>query len=303
MTIALTPIETLPVSAASGLAAVGERFWTVADDETVLVGSGAKGDWTERIELVPDRLPEAHAARKRTKPDFEAIAVLPDGRLLVLGSGSTPARRRGVVVDLDTRRVRVVDLALLYVALGAQLAELNIEGAVVHGGAMFLAQRGNGDPGAGATNALVRLDLERILAGIGRGALEAEALVGIARVELPAIEGVGLTLTDLATDGQALCFSAAAENSASTYHDGACLGSAIGRLSVDGRVEALELLEGHEKIEGLAVVRTRAGAREAFVVADPDDRAKRARLFRVCEASDRGVSRPDHLPTDQNREA
>ena len=82
-TIPLTPIATLPVSAASGLVAVGDQFWTVADDETVLVGSGARGDWAERIELVPDRLPEDHAARKRVKPDFEAIALLPDGRVLL----------------------------------------------------------------------------------------------------------------------------------------------------------------------------------------------------------------------------
>jgi hypothetical protein len=278
MTIALTPIATLPISAASGLVAIGDTFWTVADDETVLVGSGPDGGWTERIVLLPDRLPDEHAARKRAKPDFESIALLPDGRLFVLGSGSTPARRRGVVVDLDTRRGRVVDLALLYVALEARLPELNIEGAVVHDGAFFLAQRGNGAQGA---NALVRLDLEQVLAGIGQGVLEVDVLVGLARVELPKFDGVALSLTDLATDGAALYFSAAAEDSASTYHDGTCRGSAIGRASLDGRLEALAMFEGREKIEGLAVQRTCAGALRAWVVADPDDRARRAQLFGV----------------------
>jgi hypothetical protein len=260
----------------------------VADDETVLFGSGPDGRWDERIELVPDRLPADPSARKRRKPDFESLAVLPDDRLLVLGSGSTAARRRGVVVDLRARLVRVIDWTPLFLALEAEIPELNIEGAVVQGDALYLAQRGNGartpDPsgrGGLAQNALVRLDLRRVLAAIPRAEIGAETLAAIAPVSLPSLEGVPLGLTDLASDGSDLYFAAAAEDSESTYDDGACLGSALGRLSPDGAVTALRSLEGRTKIEGLALQRTGASGLRAWLVSDPDDRAVRARLFRV----------------------
>lgn len=263
-------------------------LWTVGDDETVLVGSGPDGRWDHRIELVPDRLPPDPAARKRRKPDFESIASLPDDRILVLGSGSTPSRRRGVVVDVPVGTARAIDLTPLFLALETEIADLNVEGAVVHGDALFLAHRGNGardpDPRAKralSRNALVRLDLERVLAAMARSAVGAEALEAIEPVELPNVDGVPLGLTDLASDGVSLYFTAAAEDSASTYHDGACLGSVIGRLSSGGDVRAFRSLEGREKIEGLAVRRTGASDVRAWLVSDPDDRAVPAQLFRI----------------------
>ena len=278
MILPLIAIDTLPLSAASGLVELRETLWTVADDETVLVGSTSVGVWNERIVLVSDRLPADPVDRKRRKPDFEAIAVLPDERLFVLGSGSTPSRRRGVVVDLRARVPDVIDLTPLFLALEEQIPELNLEGAVVHGNALFLAQRGNG---ASAGNALVRLDLSRVLASMARFELGADTLESIVRVELPNVDGVPLGLTDLASDGRDLYFSAAAEDSVSTYDDGVCLGSVLGRVSEDGNVTSLRPLEGRAKIEGLSVKRTDAGDVRALLVADPDDRGVIAQLFRI----------------------
>jgi len=281
MLLSLIPIGPLPISAASGLVEVRETLWVVADDENVLVGSGSAGSggaWDERIVLVADRLPEDPVARKSRKPDFEAIAILPAERLFVLGSGSTPSRRRGVVVDLQTRVVTGIDLTPLFVALERQIPELNIEGAVVHGDGFFLAQRGNG---VSAWNALVRLDLVRALSSMARFELAADTLEWIVRVELPSIDDVPLALTDLASDGHELYFSAAAEDSASTYHDGACRGSVLGRISERGTVAALRRLEGHAKIEGLCVDRKVAGKMRAWLVGDADDREVRAQLYRI----------------------
>lgn len=282
MPLPLTPIGRLPFSAASGLVELREMLWTVADDETVLVGSRFDGPWDQRIELVADRLPFDPAARKRRKPDFEAIAILPDERLFVLGSGSTPARRRGVVVDVRERVPRIVDLSALHRVLEAEIPELNLEGAVVHGDDLFLAQRGNGPR---AQNALVRLDLARVLESLARLELGPESLDAIVTVELPDVEGVPLGLTDLASDGAEMYFSAAAEQSASTYEDGACRGSAIGRLSVGGVVTALRETEGRAKIEGLSVKRSRSDAIRAWLVADPDDRDVMGQVFRIDDLS------------------
>lgn len=288
MPLPLIPIGLLPVSAASGLVALQGMLWTVADDETSLIGSGPDGRWDQRFELVPDRLPAEPAARKRLKPDFESIAVLPDDRLFVLGSGSTPARRRGVVVDLRSRIVQGVDLTPLFRALETEFAELNVEGAVVYGDGLFLAQRGNGTRAADSRatiergrNALIRLDLGRVLESMKRSGIGAEAIEAIVPVELPRLEGVPLGLTDLASDGTDIYFAAAAEDSASTYHDGACLGSVLGRLSLDGEVAALWPLAGREKIEGLVVRRSDGMSVDAWLVSDPDDREVSAKLFRT----------------------
>jgi hypothetical protein len=278
MTLEITLIDTLPVSAASALVEVHETLWAIADDETMLIGTDASPAWTERIVLVPDVLPSEAKERKRRKPDFESIAVLPDDSLFVLGSGSTSSRRRGVVVDIDVRVPRIVDLTPLYLALEVELPELNIEGAVVHGESLWLAQRGNG---ASYGNALVRLDLGRALASISKGELAESALVRIVPVVLPMIEGVPFGFTDLASDGHDLYFSAAAEDSASTYLDGACLGSILGRLNDDGSLAATRSLPGRAKIEGLTLSRSHAGTIRALLVADPDDPNVNAPLYRI----------------------
>ncbi len=81
------------------------------------------------------------------KMDLEACALLPDGRLIALGSGSTAARERIVVVTPDDG-VRVVEGAATYAQLRARGdssgSELNLEGAVVVDGVLRLFQRGNG---------------------------------------------------------------------------------------------------------------------------------------------------------------
>ena len=86
---------------------------------------------------------------KALKMDLEACITLPDGRLVALGSGSTPARERVVIVD-PSGDVRLFNAHGLYAALHARPdftgSELNIEGATVVGDALLLFQRGNGAP-------------------------------------------------------------------------------------------------------------------------------------------------------------
>jgi len=98
-------IAELEVSAASGLVAdAGGRFAVIADDELDLLFVTIAGVTVERVRLFPDEPPLPRAdggpARKLAKPDLEALVMLPDGRLLALGSGSggLASRRRGVVL-------------------------------------------------------------------------------------------------------------------------------------------------------------------------------------------------------------
>ena len=254
------------LAAASGLVHDSGRLFVVADDEPLLAifeDADAKG----RVErLVEEDMPLDRGERKAAKPDLEALAELPGGELLALGSGATERRERGWI--WRTGHAVQVSLSSLYRELRRDVAELNIEGAAVISDRLWLAQRGNGVEG---DNMLVELDL--------RAGLEPEAILSKTVYHLGAVQGVGLTFSDLAPlpDGR-LLFCAVAEDSGSTYEDGPCVGAGLGLLDPARReVVAFELLAEPHKVEGAAP----APDGGVFLVADADDPDKPAPLLRT----------------------
>jgi len=275
--LTLEKVADLEVSAASGLVALGDELCVVADDELFLAVFDRSGAPLRRVPLFAGELPEAHKARKRAKPDLEALALLPDGRLLALGSGSTASRMRSACIDPHGESaLRISDWSVLFAELRRDIAELNIEGAAVAEGRLWLAQRGNG---ASGLNALIELDLELARAALEAGApIDARSLRAIHIVRLGAIDGAPLSLTDLAAvPGRGLLFSAAAEPSGSTYDDAPVTGSIVGLLTTRGAVVHQLRVAPTCKLEGIAIARD-----HLWLVADPDDRAQRAPLFRAA---------------------
>jgi hypothetical protein len=284
--IALQKIADLDLSAASAMVRQGPYVVVVADDETHLDRYLAStGRFVDRVRLLDRPLPASAVERKAVKPDFEALAWLPEGRLLVLGSGSSARRQTGVLLrDASDPRgagepppphdPHEVDLAPLYDSLRSRLPDLNIEGAAVAGGSLRLLSRG----GAGRDNAVIDLDLGGVLRGLQAGASLGPDLVGaIHVVALGALDGVALGFTDASPMDPAssrIAFVAAAEDTANPYDDGPCAGSVVGLLEANGRVAFMERLEGRSKIEGLSV-----GPTGLLMVADPDDPTQRAPLF------------------------
>jgi hypothetical protein len=277
-TLSLAKVADLDISAASGLVALGDELYVVADDELFLAAFDTAGAPRRRFALFAGELPEEYKARKRHKPDLEALTLLPDGRMLALGSGSTPSRMRSVCVDpAQPERLAHGDWTPLYAELMRSLPELNIEGAAVQGDRLWLAQRGNG---ASGMNACVELDLAAACCALANGApLEANVLLAIHPVRLGEIEGAPLSLTDLcAHPGGGLLFSAAAEPSGSTYDDAPTTGSAVGVLDLRGNVVRCLRVAERRKLEGIALSESR---HTLWLVADPDDRALRAPLLRA----------------------
>ena len=263
----------LQVSAASALVWHAGVLMLVADDDVLLHCYNLDGQLLAQHVLLDEQLPQDPVARKAVKPDFEMLCQLPGGGLLALGSGSTDRRRRGVL--WHPGRARPIDLAPLYLALEQQLPQLNLEGAVVQGSRLWLAQRGNAE---NSGSALIGLDLPTVMAQLEHARLGPECLCEIMPLQLGQVGSVPLTLTDLCLDLHGrLLFCAAAEDTASTYADGPCLGSAVGWLE-DGRVLALWSLAGNTKIEGICVV----GDGSLYLVNDPDDAAARSCLYRLC---------------------
>ena len=276
------PLGQAHLSAASALVRVGERLYVVADDELHLgLFSLADQGPGRLVRLFEGELPAPKAERKAAKPDLEALALLPalpghaQGALLALGSGSKANRQRAVLLGLEEGALpRQIDLASLYQPLHQHFSDLNIEGGFLLGEEFLLLQRGNQGQAANAAVRYRWVELRDWL--LGEGSLP--TLPIIQPVELGELGGVALGFTDGAalSDGRWL-FSAAAENTADSYNDGACLGAVIGLVERDGRVRRLAELEGRWKVEGIAL--DEAG--DLLLVTDADDPATAASLLHL----------------------
>ena len=257
-----------PVRAASAVAAFGDG-WLVAQDD------GTHGAWVrersvERLRLVPpveghDVFSSAEGT-KHLKPDLEAACVLPDDAVLLLGSGSTPARMRGVHVR-PGQEAQVLELAPLYAevarVLGLAPDALNLEGACLVGDALRWFARGN--LRAGVPSASVDLDLAAVLDGAPPRVREPRTY------DLGTVDGVGLTVTDAVAlpDGRVLV-SAAAEDTPNAVDDGPVVASALALLDRSRVLDVVALPEvdgAVVKVEGLAVL----SPGRVLAVVDEDD--------------------------------
>jgi hypothetical protein len=276
------------LSAASGLVCANGRAYVVADDEHHLVVYRDLASPGELHRIAPGDLPVPKKARKRLKPDLEALFLLPPSRvngraaLLAFGSGSRPNRHTGVAIPLGPRgdplgAVQHFDLSPLYGPLRAALGEINIEGALLIGDELLLLNRG---VAGRSESAAARFPLHRLLRVIdGDRSLVAPST--IRRYALGAIDGVPLGFTDGAAlpDG-GWVFSAVAEATDSSYADGECRGSAIGVVGADGELRALHRLVRPAKVEGVAV-RVDTDGMSLCLVTDTDDPAESSSLLRA----------------------
>ncbi|MGH9601236.1 MAG: DUF6929 family protein [Terriglobales bacterium] len=286
--LTLEPGERPHLAAASGLVRVDEWLYVIADDANFLGVFPAEGNAPgRRLPFDHSSLPQDHAARKAAKPDLEALAHIPRevwppyGALLALASGSTPRRRRGLLIafnaDGSAGAQRLLDLSPLYTSLETEIPELNIEGAAVVGHSLRLLQRGNGRAGM---NAIVDLDLGGVCEHLASSqTLPASLVRGIQRCDLGTHGGLRLTFTDASPlpDGR-MVFAAVAEDCPNTYEDGPVVAAALGIMDARGRVMAMESLDPVLKIEGVHATLQEDGI-ALLLVADADNEARPAPLL------------------------
>ena len=284
------------ISAASGLATVGQWLYVIADDELHLgvfpVDGKAAG---ALVRLLPGKLPKTPKKRKARKADFEVLTLLPrfagcpHGALLALGSGSRPNRRRAVLVPLNRAGAvdgspRVIDLSGLYLSLEKQLGELNVEGAVVIGKHLCLLNRGHPRRGG---SAVVWLRLPAVLRRIASSDAIGAVRCRVRHYDLGTADGVPLGFTDgAALPGGGIVFTAVAESADNSYKDGPCVGAAVGVLGPDGELEWLRKLRPVLKVEGISV-RPGSRGRELLLVTDADDATLQAHLYTATTMSKR----------------
>jgi hypothetical protein len=274
-----------PVSGASAIVPFGDG-WLVAQDDATHAAWLRPGGITP-VRVVPavdgHEVFSSGAGTKHLKPDFEAACEMPtaDGSgVLLLGSGSSPARMRSSFVTLTERGPRfvVADLAALYdavaSALGTPHGQLNLEGACRFGHRMRWFQRAN--PAAGIASASIDVDGAALLEAVtGRAGAETVGIGTVRRYDLGSVHGVPLAVTDAVAlpDGRVLV-SAAAEDTPDPVDDGPVVAAALALLD-DDRVEDIAALpqDGDlaQKVEGLALDGVEPNGVRLLAVVDVDD--------------------------------
>ena len=266
------------LSAGSGIVRRGDFAYVIGDDELFLAvfRLSAAHERGELRRALAGELPLDHGARKRAKPDLEALTVLPPfgghpyGALLGLGSGSAPGRDRGFVWALDAHgelrgHAREVDLAPLYGLLAESIEDLDIEGAAVMGDRLWLLQRGGGDEHAAGI--VAELDLGEVMTSLRDDhRLDRHELAALRAYDLGTLDGVPLTFSDATpVADELLVFTASAEAG-----DGGIRGSVVGTLGTDGDVRRLRTIDRRYKVEGVhATIDT--GVMDFLFVCDQDD--------------------------------
>lgn len=257
------------VRAGSALSWVAGRLLVVQDDVPAVVLIDPRTRASERVVIEGT----GQGMVKAQKPDFEASVLTPDGIVYVLGSGSSPKRRRIARFDPVSGQVTLADAGALYDALAARLGIVpNLEGAVHLGDRVRLLHRGAGKDRSAAIDV-------RPAALDGRDAhVEAPCAWDLGRVGT-----VPLAFSDAAPfDRGRLLYLAVAEETPNAIDDGKIVGSAIGVLEAHrGRWAPLLESDGTptvRKAEGLALD---TDFRSGWIVTDPDDPARPADLCRI----------------------
>ena len=290
-----------PVRAASAVVPFAGGFLVVSDDATHAAWFQERS--VTAVRLLPPTdgyvLFSDATGTKHLKPDLEAacgVTVEGAPAALIMGSGSSPARMRWVLLRLEQGQPRatVADMTAVYAsvadALGVAPADLNLEGACVIGDSLRWYHRGR--PSAGQPSRSVDLDLEAAVAAVlGEVDPTAVSVADPRTYELGDVAGVGLAVTDVVTlpDGTVVA-SAAAEDTPNPRDDGPVLASGRARLddSAATAVVPLPSVEGAVlKVEGLMVLEADDEGTLLLAVCDADDpdAASLATRLRVSPAS------------------
>lgn len=271
------------IPSGSGMSYIEDSIYIISDDSPYLFQLNNKFDLLRKITLTRG-FENVSRIEKPLKPDYESLAIYESKEGVFLygfGSGSLAGKRDSLVVintDKDAE-VKIYELQSFYQHLeelvgGVNRDRLNIEGAVIHNGYLYLLNRGN--------NAVLKVGIDAFNSFI-KGEIELPALaVAMFEVSLPKKEGmfVGFSGCAILPGSDLLVFTATVENTTNWVDDGEILGSYIGVLSLENldadrsptivpfEINANPLLD---KVESITITGEVEGVFTALAVADNDD--------------------------------
>lgn len=211
---------------------------------------------------------------KKDKFDFESITHF-DGYFYIFGSGSTAKRKWLFRLNSTTKQVTAnYDLNELYQKLqvlgNVNLSDFNIEGVLFDGKKWHLFNRGNGEYNQ---NIIFSLQGDSILETTDWEAFP---------IQINKINGVLASFTDAIQVASKIYFLASAEETLSTYDDGAIAGSSFGCIDIPTmKIDFIETISDSNKFEGIALYENSTAEIVFLLCEDPDIDALQSTIYKL----------------------
>lgn len=207
------------ISAASSLLSIDGRLFVVNDDQYGLYELKEGEKWAAyHWQEAPD-LPSDHLKRKKVKPDFEALLwpFFNEEEVLLVPSGSRKNRMMGLIFNLTSNTFTPFDLNDFFLNLSLLVSSINIEGAAFFNGHIYFLNRG------------VQNQLSTLIK-IHPHTFE---ILALSTLDFGSIKETPLHGSELCVYEGFLYALAVAEVTSNSYDDGAILGSAFYKISLE----------------------------------------------------------------------
>jgi hypothetical protein len=276
----------ITISSASGVDYFNGNYYIVSDNNSYLFILDKSQRVVNKIKLYDAPLNPKGVISKSQKEDLESISIDKYSKtptLMTLGSGSSPLRNNGYIINLRTKEKTKLDLSQLYQAMLKQgkfppKTYLNIEGLAITQDHIYLANRGNS-----YINLLYIFDkkeLSNYLLDTGRSI----PTMKILPLKLPAIGKHMSTISGLGYSpvNNTLLFTSSIEVDSSSYDDGMILASFVGAVPISKLKPYVDLTNFSDaiinkhgiiqtKAEGIVAIKSYKKDISVFVVSDNDN--------------------------------
>jgi len=269
----------------SGIEFYDDKIYLVGDDAKDILVMSRKWKDEQLINIfdsTQERIP------KKIKADLEATAIVHLDTmvyLLIMGSGSTDQRNKGIMLNVETGDKTEIECTLFYKRLKENgIIDLNIEGATEVSDYMIFCNRGNKTHPAN----------ELIVTNKDFFRNQQNAPIGLLNIDMSEYEGtMALSGACYSYEHDWLIFTASTEDTADSYHDGTIGKSYLGiiedayRKITKNRVRVNELIDLAKtnkkfdgfKIESVCIQSERKYRMKLHLVADNDD--GKSHLFKI----------------------
>ena len=266
-------IKILGIGSASGLIYKNDSLYIISDNSNYLYEySLANADLQKHLLIENSEVNEN--VPKKIKADFEAITQNGDD-IFVIGSGSTDNRQKMIQMsEVQKKILHNHDLTDLYLSMqyfaGISAEDFNIEGVIFTGEKWYFFQRGNGK---NAKNGIFTVESQYFTQGYS---------LLYASYDLPKINGIQSSFTDAVLVDDVFYFLASAEDSQSTYLDGAVSGSSIGKINLKTmKLKKVMTITDKHKFEGLTVYKNNPKTIEFLLCEDGDSDIQETKIFKL----------------------
>lgn len=254
------------IGATSGLVFINNLLHIISDNSSLLYQFNIENKELNKIKLFEN---SQENIAKKEKLDFESITLF-NNKLYLFGSGSTKKREKRFTFNLENNEIKEKDISKLYKKLKefASISndDFNIEGAIIDKTNYFFFQRGNG---ATSKNGFFIYNKE-------------SKEIEFTSIKLPKANEVEATFTDAILVDETVYFLAAAENTTSTYDDGAIYGSFIGSFNLKTKeLHFIQKITDTQKFEGLTLFSKTENQLEFLLCEDNDTEEPISTIYKL----------------------